>query len=125
MTIDILVPDARGLAEVQDAEPAIHHLLEGPLALTGIPDEYTDTIAFIVALPFILAGLAVWTADRWRGHRRIPRQHADGRSADGLLCSESASGRRRIAASSLDLPHGDAGPHKGTIAVASHRVTRG
>jgi CBS domain containing-hemolysin-like protein len=32
------------------SEPAIHHLLEGPLALTGIPDEYTDTIAFIVAL---------------------------------------------------------------------------
>lgn len=32
------------------SEPAIHHLLEGPLALTGIPVEYIDSIAFIVAL---------------------------------------------------------------------------
>jgi CBS domain containing-hemolysin-like protein len=32
------------------SEPAIHHLLEVPLALTGLPDAYIATIAFIVAL---------------------------------------------------------------------------
>jgi len=33
-------------------------------------DAASSNLAFIVALPFILAGLAVWTVDRWRGHRR-------------------------------------------------------
>ncbi|MBG6054644.1 CBS domain containing-hemolysin-like protein [Salinibacterium sp. CAN_S4] len=32
------------------SEPAIHHLLEIPLALTGLPEEVISTIAFIVAL---------------------------------------------------------------------------
>ena len=32
------------------SEPAIHHLLEVPLGLTGLPDAYIGTIAFIVAL---------------------------------------------------------------------------
>ncbi|HWU47322.1 MAG TPA: hemolysin family protein [Humibacter sp.] len=32
------------------SEPAIHHLLEAPLALTGLPDAAIGTIAFIVAL---------------------------------------------------------------------------
>jgi len=33
-------------------------------------DAASSNLAFIVALPFIIAGLAVWTVDRWRGHRR-------------------------------------------------------
>ncbi len=32
------------------SEPAIHHLLEGPLHLTGLNDDITGTIAFIIAL---------------------------------------------------------------------------
>ncbi|GGK88701.1 membrane protein [Salinibacterium xinjiangense] len=32
------------------SEPAIHHLLEIPLALTGLPEEVIGTIAFIIAL---------------------------------------------------------------------------
>ncbi|TFD90515.1 hemolysin family protein [Cryobacterium serini] len=32
------------------SEPAIHHLLEVPLGLTGLPEAYIGTIAFIVAL---------------------------------------------------------------------------
>ncbi|MBX0300838.1 hemolysin family protein [Cryobacterium sp. 1639] len=32
------------------SEPAIHHLLEIPLALTGLPEEAIGTIAFIIAL---------------------------------------------------------------------------
>lgn len=32
------------------SEPAIHHLLEIPLALTGLPEEIIGTIAFIIAL---------------------------------------------------------------------------
>src|SRR6187399_792298 len=32
------------------SEPAIHHLLSGPLGLTGISEQAVDTIAFIVAL---------------------------------------------------------------------------
>lgn len=32
------------------SEPAIHHLLEIPLALTGLPEEVVGTIAFIIAL---------------------------------------------------------------------------
>ncbi|WP_105035822.1 hemolysin family protein [Cryobacterium aureum] len=32
------------------SEPAIHHLLQVPLGLTGLPDAYIGTIAFIVAL---------------------------------------------------------------------------
>ncbi|WP_066040207.1 hemolysin family protein [Herbiconiux solani] len=32
------------------SEPAIHHLLEGPLHLTGLPEEATGTIAFVFTL---------------------------------------------------------------------------
>src|SRR6187455_634169 len=32
------------------SEPAIHHLLEGPLALTGLPDGAVNAIAFAVTL---------------------------------------------------------------------------
>ena len=32
------------------SEPAIHHLLEAPLGLTGLPDPVIGTIAFVVAL---------------------------------------------------------------------------
>ncbi len=32
------------------SEPAIHHLLEIPLALTGLPEEVISTIAFVLAL---------------------------------------------------------------------------
>ena len=32
------------------SEPAIHHLLEIPLALTGLPEEVIGTIAFVIAL---------------------------------------------------------------------------
>jgi CBS domain containing-hemolysin-like protein len=32
------------------SEPSIHHLLEIPLALTGLPEEVISTIAFIIAL---------------------------------------------------------------------------
>ncbi|CAD6000793.1 conserved membrane protein of unknown function [Agreia sp. COWG] len=32
------------------SEPAIHHLLELPLALTGLPEEVIGTIAFVIAL---------------------------------------------------------------------------
>ena len=32
------------------SEPAIHHLLEAPLALTGLPDEALTAIAFVVTL---------------------------------------------------------------------------
>ncbi len=35
-----------------------------------VVDAASSNLAFVVALPFILAGLAVWTVDRWRGHRR-------------------------------------------------------
>ena len=35
-----------------------------------LADAASSNLAFIVALPFILAGLALWTVDRWRGHRR-------------------------------------------------------
>ena len=30
----------------------------------------SSNLAFIVALPFVLLGLTVWSVDRWRGHRR-------------------------------------------------------
>ena len=33
----------------------------------------SSNLAFVVALPFVLVGLAVWTVDRWRGtSRRLP-----------------------------------------------------
>ncbi|CAN5362730.1 hemolysin family protein [soil metagenome] len=32
------------------SEPAIHHLLEGPLGLTGWSEEVTGTVAFVIAL---------------------------------------------------------------------------
>ncbi|WP_022884338.1 hemolysin family protein [Glaciibacter superstes] len=35
------------------SEPAIHHLLEAPLGLTGWPEEVIGTIAFIVALVLV------------------------------------------------------------------------
>jgi hypothetical protein len=38
-----------------------------------LADAASSNLAFVVALPFLLAGLAVWTLDRWRGHtRRVP-----------------------------------------------------
>lgn len=35
------------------SEPAIHHLLEGPLHLTGWPEEVISTIAFVIALVIV------------------------------------------------------------------------
>lgn len=35
------------------SEPAIHHLLEGPLALTGMPEGAVDTVAFVIALVLV------------------------------------------------------------------------
>jgi CBS domain containing-hemolysin-like protein len=35
------------------SEPAIHHLLEGPLHLTGLPEEATGVIAFVVTLAIV------------------------------------------------------------------------
>lgn len=32
------------------SEPAIHHLLEGPLHWTGLPNEAVDVVAFVIAL---------------------------------------------------------------------------
>jgi hypothetical protein len=33
----------------------------------------SSNLAFVVALPFLVAGLAIWTLDRWRGvHRQLP-----------------------------------------------------
>jgi CBS domain containing-hemolysin-like protein len=34
-------------------EPSIHHLLEGPLSLTGLPPAWVDAVAFIVALVIV------------------------------------------------------------------------
>jgi CBS domain containing-hemolysin-like protein len=34
-------------------EPSIHHLLEGPLSLTGLPPGWVDAVAFIVALVIV------------------------------------------------------------------------
>lgn len=34
-------------------EPSIHHLLEAPLALTGLPPFLVDTVAFIIALTIV------------------------------------------------------------------------
>ncbi|MCD4534796.1 DUF2752 domain-containing protein [Nocardioides sp. cx-169] len=33
-------------------------------------DAASSNLALVVALPFALAALALWTADRWRGRRR-------------------------------------------------------
>lgn len=33
----------------------------------------SSNLAFVLALPFLLVGFAVWTLDRWRGHTRRPR----------------------------------------------------
>ena len=30
----------------------------------------SSNLAFVIALPFILGGLVIWTVDRWRGHHR-------------------------------------------------------
>ncbi|GAA2223170.1 hemolysin family protein [Herbiconiux moechotypicola] len=35
------------------SEPAIHHLLEGPLHLTGLPEEMIGTVAFIITLVLV------------------------------------------------------------------------
>lgn len=35
------------------SEPAIHHLLEGPLGLTGMPEAIISTVAFIIALTVV------------------------------------------------------------------------
>ncbi len=35
------------------SEPAIHHLLEGPLTLTGLPDEAVDAISFGITLVLV------------------------------------------------------------------------
>ncbi len=35
-----------------------------------VVDAASSNLAFIIALPFLVAGLALWTLDRWRGHRR-------------------------------------------------------
>jgi CBS domain containing-hemolysin-like protein len=35
------------------SEPAIHHLLEAPLALTGLPEEAIGVVAFVVALVIV------------------------------------------------------------------------
>ena len=35
------------------SEPAIHHLLAGPLGLTGLSEAMVDTIAFIIALVLV------------------------------------------------------------------------
>jgi CBS domain containing-hemolysin-like protein len=40
------------------SEPAIHHLLEVPLRLTGLPEEFISTVAFVIAL-FIVSYLHV------------------------------------------------------------------
>jgi CBS domain containing-hemolysin-like protein len=40
------------------SEPAIHHLLEVPLHLTGLPEEFISTVAFVIAL-FIVSYLHV------------------------------------------------------------------
>ena len=34
-------------------EPSIHHLLEGPLALTGLPEVWVDAVAFLIALVIV------------------------------------------------------------------------
>lgn len=44
---------------------AVNDLTNGQLV-----DAASSNLAFIVALPFLVAGLALWTVDRWRGHRR-------------------------------------------------------
>ena len=33
-------------------------------------DAASSNLAFVIALPFLVGGLALWTVDRWRGHRR-------------------------------------------------------
>ena len=35
------------------SEPAIHHLLEGPLHLTGLPDNFVSTAGFIITLVIV------------------------------------------------------------------------
>ena len=35
------------------SEPAIHHLLEGPLQLTGWPESVVSTVAFVIALVLV------------------------------------------------------------------------
>lgn len=47
---------------------AVNDLTHGDLLAAA-----SSNLAFIVALPFVVAGLAVWTLDRWRGvHRELP-----------------------------------------------------
>ena len=44
---------------------AVNDLTNGHLV-----DAASSNLAFIVALPFLVAGLALWATDRWRGHQR-------------------------------------------------------
>lgn len=44
---------------------AVNDLTHGQLV-----DAASSNLAFIVALPFLVAGLALWAVDRWRGHQR-------------------------------------------------------
>jgi hypothetical protein len=38
-----------------------------------VADAASSNLAFVVLLPFIVAGLAIWAVDRWRGrHRQLP-----------------------------------------------------
>lgn len=44
---------------------AVNDLTNGQLL-----DAASSNLAFVVALPFVLAGLALWVVDRWRGRSR-------------------------------------------------------
>jgi hypothetical protein len=51
---------------------AVNDLTHGDLLAAA-----SSNLAFVVALPFIVAALAIWTVDRWRGvHREIPMRVA-------------------------------------------------
>lgn len=59
--VGIWCPACGGLRSVND-------LTHGDLLAAA-----SSNLAFIVALPFLVAGLAIWTVDRWRGvHRELP-----------------------------------------------------
>lgn len=56
--VGIWCPGCGGLRAVND------------LTNLRVLDAASSNLVFVVAVPFILAGLALWTVDRWRGHRR-------------------------------------------------------
>lgn len=59
--VGIWCPGCGGLRAVNDLSNG--HPLEAA----------SSNLAFMVALPFVLVGLTVWTLDRWRGtRRRVP-----------------------------------------------------